>query len=428
MRQPGKLRFLMVTTYFPPYHFGGDAIYVYRLSQALAELGHQVDVVYSVDAYKCLGGANPELSFPDHPNVTRFPLESSWPSMSAVAAHQLGRPALYAKRIETIINGGKHDVINYHNVSLVGAPKLFRLGRAVKVYTPHDYWLVCPTHVLFAFNREACVKPRCAACVLYSRRPLQLWRYTAMIEECVREIDCFLMPSEFAKERYLAGGINRPMEYLPGFVPPAEDGPGLEGEPGVPDRPYFIFAGRLEKLKGVQDLIALFREYRQARLVIAGSGSFEGTLRDQARESPGVSFIGNVHPSALNRLYRGAVAVLVPSICYETFGLSAVEALMCGTPVIARRTGALKEIVDRSEGGYLFDTLEELMEAMEKLRTQPDLRKKMGQNGRNAAMRLWSSKTYIERYLDIVTSLMDGKKTCQLGAAAQDASAATLGT
>lgn len=409
MTPPGNLRFLMVTTYFPPYHFGGDAIYVYRLSQALAELGHQVDVVYSMDAYRLAGGANQEHSFPDHPNLTRFPLESSWPWASAMAAHQLGRPALYEKRIEKIVNDGNYDVINYHNVSLVGAPKLFRFGRAVKIYTPHDYWLVCPTHVLFAFNRRACVKPNCAACVLFSLRPLQLWRYTSMIKECVQEINCFLMPSEFTKERYLARGINRPMEYLPGFVPPAEEGTGLERESGDPERPYFIFAGRLEKLKGAQDLITLFAEYRKARLVIAGSGSFERNLRDQARGLPNVSFIGNVHPSDLNSLYRGAVAVLAPSLCYETFGLSAVEAMMCGTPVIARRIGALKEIVEKSEGGYLFDTLEELKDAMEKLRTQPDLRKKLGQNGRNTALRLWSSKIYIKRYLDIVTSLMESK-------------------
>jgi glycosyltransferase involved in cell wall biosynthesis len=230
-----------------------------------------------------------------------------------------------------------------------------------------------------------------------------------MIKECVQEINCFLMPSEFTKERYLARGINRPMEYLPGFVPPAEEGTGLERESGDPERPYFIFAGRLEKLKGAQDLITLFAEYRKARLVIAGSGSFERNLRDQARGLPNVSFIGNVHPSDLNSLYRGAVAVLAPSLCYETFGLSAVEAMMCGTPVIARRIGALKEIVEKSEGGYLFDTLEELKDAMEKLRTQPDLRKKLGQNGRNTALRLWSSKIYIKRYLDIVTSLMESK-------------------
>ena len=46
------LKFLHLTTFYPPYSFGGDAMYIYRLCHALADEGHQVDVVHSVDAYR----------------------------------------------------------------------------------------------------------------------------------------------------------------------------------------------------------------------------------------------------------------------------------------------------------------------------------------------------------------------------------------
>ena len=46
----------MVTTFYPPHHFGGDAMYVYRLSHELAERGHEVTVVHSADAFRALGG------------------------------------------------------------------------------------------------------------------------------------------------------------------------------------------------------------------------------------------------------------------------------------------------------------------------------------------------------------------------------------
>ena len=46
------MRFCMVTTYYPPYHFGGDAIYVRALSRALVSLGHEVEVMHCVDAYR----------------------------------------------------------------------------------------------------------------------------------------------------------------------------------------------------------------------------------------------------------------------------------------------------------------------------------------------------------------------------------------
>ena len=49
------LRFCSLTTFYPPHHFGGDAMHVYRLSNALARRGHRVTVLYSLDAYRTLG-------------------------------------------------------------------------------------------------------------------------------------------------------------------------------------------------------------------------------------------------------------------------------------------------------------------------------------------------------------------------------------
>ena len=82
-------------------------------------------------------------------------------------------------------------------------------------------------------------------------------------------------------------------------------------------------------------------------------------------------FLAKVHPAALAAIYRRAVAVLVPSLCYETFGLTAAEAMSHGTPAIVRRIGALAENIDQSGGGLSFATLAECREAMERLRTQP---------------------------------------------------------
>lgn len=155
MTHSRPLRFCMVTTFYPPYHFGGDGVYVYRLAEALAERGHRVDVVHSVDAYRLQHPADPEVSFTHHANVTRHPLESARPFPAALAAHQFGRPAWYGRRLRDVLEGQRFDVIHYHNVSLIGGPGVLRLGRAVKLYTAHEYWLICPTHVLFKFNRVA---------------------------------------------------------------------------------------------------------------------------------------------------------------------------------------------------------------------------------------------------------------------------------
>ena len=86
------LSICLVTTFYPPYHFGGDAVFVHRLAGALAGRGHAVDVVHSVDAYR-LTARQPRPGFAEVPGVRRLPLETAMPQLASLAAHQLGSPA-----------------------------------------------------------------------------------------------------------------------------------------------------------------------------------------------------------------------------------------------------------------------------------------------------------------------------------------------
>ena len=403
------LRIAMVTTFYPPHHFGGDAMYVYRLTEALAARGHRIDVVHSVDAYRLQHPADPEVAFTHHPGVTRHPLESRRPGLAALAAHQLGRPAFYAKRVREVLEGQDFDVIHYHNVSLMGAPAVLEIGRApVKLYTANEYWLICPTHVLFAFDREACTDRRCLSCTVHYKRPPQAWRYTGALGRALRQVDRILVPSRFALEQHRAQGIERPLVHLPYFIPepPAAD---PQAAPALPDRPFFLYVGRLEKLKGVQDAIRIFADYHEADLVIVGGGSYAEALREQARPLPHVHFLSQVHPAALAAIYRRAVAVLVPSLCYETFGLTAAEAMIHRTPAIVRRIGALAENLDQSGGGLAFTTLDECRAAMERLRTDRALRDELGRRGEQGVRTLWSMEAHLARYLDIVREVREEK-------------------
>jgi glycosyltransferase involved in cell wall biosynthesis len=416
----------MVTTFYPPYHFGGDGVFVYRLSEALAERGHSVDVIHSVDAYRLEHPAEPEVAFSHHANVNVHALRTKSPKLSALASHQFGSPAIYSPQLRELLDGGNYDVIHYHNISLMGGPGVLRLGRAVKLYTAHEYWLVCPTHALFKFNEVACVEKQCLLCTLKYRRPPQLWRYTGLMERCLREIDCLLAPSRFAQERLRADGVQCPTSVLSHFVPlpPTQ----LEKQPHPNEgRPYFLFVGRLEKLKGVQDLIRVFTSYRSAELLIVGSGNYASSLREQAQELKHVRFLGSVHSSEISALYRDAIAVLIPSLCYETFGLIAAEAFAHGTPVIARRIGALAEIVEQSGGGRLFNTLEQCRDEMECVRTEPGLRDQLGARGRNAVGENWTVDVHLARYLQIAESLIT-TRAHKRGARQDQRSAAARGT
>jgi glycosyltransferase involved in cell wall biosynthesis len=407
----------MLTTFYPPYHFGGDGVNVQRLSQALVRRGHEVTVVHDVDAY-LLGHSEPRaerIVDPGGPEVVA--LRGGAGPLGPLLVQQLGRPVLNRARIRQLLDGGRYDVVNFHNVSLVGGPGLLAEGTAHKLYTAHEYWLVCPTHGLWRHGREACPGRQCLRCVLRHRRPPQLWRYTRHLERSLAHVDAFISPSEAGRAKHHEFGFPYEMEVLPGLIP---DGDSVdereERSQPVHTRPYFLFAGRLEPLKGLDDVIPLFRRFRGADLLIAGDGSHAGVLRTLAHGLSGVTFLGSLPYEELRPYYAQAIAVIVPSRCFETFCLVVVEAFREGTPVIARRVGALPEIVEQANAGVLFDEPAELLAAIERLRADADLRTRMGRAGRDAYLERWSEGPVVSRYLDIVRRVAERKGDARIAA------------
>ncbi len=163
------LNFLHLTTFYPPYSFGGDAMYIYRLSHALGDEGHHVDVINDYDSYHMLHRSQPEITFDEHPNVKRHDLRSGYGLLSPVLTHQTGKPYLKYRKINEVLASKKFDVIHFHNISLLG-PEILSIEPApnspIKLYTTHEHWLICPTHVLWKYNRRACEKPDCFGCTI----------------------------------------------------------------------------------------------------------------------------------------------------------------------------------------------------------------------------------------------------------------------
>jgi len=395
------LRFCFFTSYFPPHHVGGDAVYVRRLAEALIRQGHHVDVIYSLDAFKLAGVGIADRRDVLPPELRPLPLQSGIPWAAALAIHQTGSPRPYRKQILQRLEQGDYDVLHYHNVSLLGGPGLLKLGSGIKLYTAHEYWLICPTHVLFRYNREPCTQSTCWRCTLRARRPPQLWRSGALLRQSLECVDCLLMSSRFCRDKHREQGIERPMVVLPPLVP----GPNGDLSPNTSPRPYFVFAGRLEKLKGVDDLVQVFKQLPAADLRIAGDGKEDADLRRLAAGATNIHFTGIKSWKDLQELYAGAVAILGPSKCYETFGLSVAEGLYCGVPAIVREGGALSELVEDSRAGLTFSTREQLRRAIERLIADSELRRELGRMGAVFASRNWSQDVHIGRYLSLIEGL-----------------------
>ncbi len=397
------MKFCFLTTFYPPHNFGGDGIATQRLARALVRRGHQATVVYDVDAFAALRkGPIPHLDQACD-GVEVIPLQTRYGTLSTLLTQQLGQPVLNGRRIRQILAERRFDVINFNNISLLGGPGLLSFGDApVKLYFAHEHWLVCPSHTLWRHQREVCTGRQCIRCVLHYHRPPQAWRYGGYLTKQLRHVDAFIAMSEFSRRKHQEFGFQREMEVLPYFLPDMEPmHAAVPGERPHP-KPYFLFVGRLERLKGLDDVIPLFREYPDADLVIVGDGGHTAVLKELGSGCPHVRFVGRVEGERLRDYYHHAIALVVPSVTFETFGIVLIEAFKCGTPVIARRIGPFPEIVEQSNAGELFETSEELLAAMRRLQQDPQRRDRLGRNGYDAYCRYWSESAVLPKYLEIV--------------------------
>jgi len=201
----------------------GNGHFPFLVLRAARQLGHEVTVVHDADSYTSLGYAAPAATALDD-GVEVITLRSSLGALSVLLTHQFGRPVVHRAEIAALLAQRQFDVVHFHNVSLVGGPGLFALARgAVTVYTAHEHWLVCPTHVLWRHGREPCTGRECIRCSLRSGRPPQLWRSAGLLERSLPHVDTFIALSEFSRQKHREFGFPRDMEVLPPIVfEPAE--------------------------------------------------------------------------------------------------------------------------------------------------------------------------------------------------------------
>jgi glycosyltransferase involved in cell wall biosynthesis len=348
---------------------------LYRLSHALAESGHHVDVVHCVDSYHLLHPAEPSVQFAEHPNVVRHELRSRYKALSPLLTQQSGQPWLKQGAIDAVLRSRPCDVIHFHNISLLGPG------------------------VLSILNRAPCEKPDCLRCTIHAGRPPQLWRYTGLLERMAGHVDQFVAPSRFTARMHAERGFPQPVAHLPNFIDRIDED-WQTPAPRPQEAPYFLFVGRLELIKGLQTLIPLWKRVPECDLLVAGTGSYEPELRAMAAEDPRIKFLGALPQRDLGALYYHALACIVPSVTYETFGMATVEAFARKTPAVARDLGALPEVIEDSGGGFVYRSDEELLSALRRIAGSPGLRAELGQKGYDAFIRSWSREAHLGMYFE----------------------------
>jgi glycosyltransferase involved in cell wall biosynthesis len=404
----------MITTFFGPHSFGGDAAYVDRLSRVLLRSGHEVEVIYNIDAFEAVRGNHPLRSYEPPQGLRIHGLREPWGRLGLLWTHQTGRMSTLRRKLEERLAEGKFDVIHFHNISLIGGMEVLSVndpGNAVRLMTAHDHWLLCPLSLLWKQDSKVCDRPTCISCTLAAGRPPQAWRYTGLRGRMLGHLDALLVPSSHTQEIHRARGVERAIVRLPYFLPdPMGHTQVGQTQPDVTpwrpssERPYFAAAGRFIKEKGFSQVIVQMRHLPQADLILAGTGPYEATLRAEAAGLPNVQFAGLLAYPDLFRLYQGARALIVPSLFHETFGYVVLEAFSAGTPAIVHDRGALPELIRQSGAGDVYGSEAELLATMKRYLEDANLARTLGEKGKSAHQIHWSEAQHIEQYLELINA------------------------
>jgi glycosyltransferase involved in cell wall biosynthesis len=364
---------------------GGEAAVVRDTLRLLEEHGHEV----------CLLERN-SLDI-------RTAREKAWAAIHGVYSFSTRR--LVSERIQD----WRPDVVHVHNLYPLFSPSVLvacrREGVPV-VMTVHNYNLTCPTGQHFYKGRacEECVGGHEYRCVLKNCRNNIFESAAYALRNSVARrfrlfhdnVSVLIALTPFAKGRLLQAGFR---EDQIAVVPNSTS--VTDTSVDRPAGEYVAFAGRVSPEKGVDILLAAAANMPDIAFKVAGDGPI---LSDMMARAPGnVSFVGRLGFDELLAFYRKARLLVVPSQCFEQFGLVVIDAMALGVPVIASRLGGLPHVVEDGVTGSLFEpgNPEDLVRQVRCLWDDPQLCNRMGRAGRQKVMRQYSQDAYYRNLLTV---------------------------
>jgi N-acetyl-alpha-D-glucosaminyl L-malate synthase BshA len=200
-------------------------------------------------------------------------------------------------------------------------------------------------------------------------------------------------------------GIRRPIDIIPNFVDTNRFHPRRRRN----RNPVLIHVSNLRPVKRIRDTLrvhALVRKHVPAELWVVGEGPELAVAQAEAGE--GVRFLGARRN--VSDLIARADAMLVTSE-RESFGLTALEAMACGVPVVSTRCGGVEELLEDRAGLFadVGDT-RGLARQVERLVRHPALADSLGRAGREIALAKYDRTAVVSRYEKIYASLAPGKR------------------
>jgi glycosyltransferase involved in cell wall biosynthesis len=282
----------------------------------------------------------------------------------AAKAELLVRP-LYSRedtaKVAQILRDDRIDVLHLHNPYPLISPQVVRVADAAGVavvQTVHNYRMAC---VNGAFFRDGEICTKCAT----KRVPLP-----AIQHSCYRDSrpQSLVMTAALAAHRPTWQLVDRFLPVTSFMVKHLRDAgipasqitpkPNTVHDPGPATAPGrgLLFAGRLVEEKGIQLLLAAWDHFHRHgggwldELTIVGEGPLRTEVERAARALPGVRYLGPVPSEQVGELMRASAAVAVPSLWFEGFPMTVLEAYARGRAVVGTSGGSVGTVVDGEVG------------------------------------------------------------------------------
>ena len=319
------------------------------------------------------------------------------------------------REVKKLIKREKIDVVHVHNTLNLISPSVYYAAFCCNVpvvQTVHNFRLLCPGATFFR-NGHICedcvtkglicaVKHKCyrdstvqtLACAVSTWIHRTLGTYGKLNYICL---------TEFNKNKLLS---LKQIEEQKVFVKPNFVKASEKIVPYANRKEQFIYAGRLDPLKGIDILLKAWELFdpKEEKLIICGTGPMESWCREfvESRQLKNVEFKGFVENAAVKELLGESKALILPTQWYEGFPMSIVESFSTGTPVIASDLGNAGSLIKEGINGLKFqaDSPESLCEAIKNALT--DLK---GLN--ETAIRQYSEESNYEQLREIYEACSD---------------------
>lgn len=408
------MKILMINSF--NYLRGGGERCFFDLSELLRSHGHEV-IPFCMDHPK-----NLPSEFSDYfVSYIDFPTELEKPGLTPKL--RVLERVLYSRearqKVEALIADTQPDLVHIHGfiheMSTSILPALKAAGLPV-VQTLHDYKPACP-NTTFVSNDRIC--EACKGGKYYNMTRLRCKRgsrsasFLATAEMYFHEvfhlyqpnIDHFISPSRFLRDKMIEHGIRTPIDAIPNFINPDSFSAVYEPEN------HFVFAGRLVRVKGILTLLEAMRHVGgDSVLNIAGAGELEPEMRQfvETHNLTNVRFVGHLGTDELASLVQRALFTVVPSEWYENYSMTVIESLACGTPVIGANIGGIPEQVRDGWNGYLFNPGDAIGLAgqIQKLLDDRDLAVEMGRRGRSQVETINGPEAHYEQTMVVYEKLL----------------------